>query len=104
MLNIVDHIEKNAHNSLQEHGENFIHYERNHLMLNVFGKHDRDTCDKASNKFVLRLHQVDLKAMKVRPMKIDMKVMFISKWYNFYDAVCWQNRIRPEQLGVPFAA
>ena len=101
-LYLVDHIEKNAYDSLQKLGDDFIHYERNHLTLNIFSEHDRDTCDKASTKFVIRFHHNDLRILKVRPMKTDVKEALISKWLNLYEYICWEKKIPFSQLGGPF--
>jgi len=95
-------MEKYMYNSLTKLPVDAIKYECNHLSINVFGKHDREICDKASEKFIVRLHQIDLRVMKVRPMKLPLREMMISKWFNFYNFVCWEKRIQASQLGVPF--
>jgi len=102
-LHLVDHIETHYYDSLQTVPLGVIHYERNHLLINVFGTHDREICDKASSKFVIRLHEIDLRVMNVRPMKLPLKQTMISKWFNFYNFVCWEKRVTTAQLGVPFS-
>ena len=102
-LHLLDHMDKFMYNSLQKIPDNAIHYERNHLVVNVFGKHDREICDKASSKFVIRLHDIDLRVMKVKPMKVQLRNMMIRKWINFYDFVCWAKMFDPHHLGVPFS-
>merc|ERR1712232_388649 len=80
---LLNNMGKYMYNSLSKLPVGAIKYERNHLSINVFGKHDREVCDKASSKFVIRLHQIDLRIMKVRPMKLPLREMMISKWFNF---------------------
>ena len=101
-LYLVDHIKTNVFDSLKDLNENVIHYENNHLSLNIFGPHDRRTCIKAATKKIIRFHPMDLKRFNVRPMKQSVKEMMIEKWLKFYDFFCWEKKLTALQLGVPF--
>jgi len=90
-LNLVENIEKNAYFSRQKLSKNDFHYERSNLVENVFGTYNRDVCDKASSKFVIRLHSVDVKAMKVKAMTSPLRNMMIANWLQFYQKLCWEK-------------
>jgi len=104
-LYLVDHIEKNAYDSFQklEKKDGFIHFERNNMLINVFGRHEPGICEKTKSKFVARLHKYDLRIMNVRPMNKKLRDMIIGRWFQFYRQHCWYGVIQSSQLGVPFS-
>jgi len=89
-LYLVDNIEKNAYFSLQKLAKNELHYERKNMVENIFGPYNIDICEKAAGKFVIRLHSVDIKMMKLKETpRVYLKNVMIANWIRYYQAKCW---------------
>ena len=88
-LYLVDNIEKNAHDSFKRLEKGLIHHERQHILVNLLDRQNPEICEKTKSKFVVRLHNIDLKVMNVPPMSKTLRDQMVFKWLEHYRKMCW---------------